>query len=339
MPKTTSGYRILVICVSRIGDTLFSTPAIRAIATSHPDATITVLGHPKRAEVLRNLPFISAVGTINKQRAIWQGHLCSKRYDISFVFGFDEPLVKYALRVSEKVVAFRQNSETINQRLFRLVEPPQFQSEHAVLQLLRLTAALDIPHAGLRLAYSATLSELTEARRRVDALGLTTTRPLIGLQVASFATKAYRDWPIEYFAELCQNIVTQWPDCTFLLFGGKEEINRVTWLQQQLGRHARILAGRLTLRETAALMGLTNLYIGVDTGPTHLMSTYDIPMVVMYHCLSSSSHTGPLDHPCAYLINHPGTDNDCSDIRTMAEISVDRVWQTVQKALREHPPL
>ena len=44
--------RVLIINVTRIGDTILTTPAIRAIAKFFPNATLTVLGHPKRVEVL-----------------------------------------------------------------------------------------------------------------------------------------------------------------------------------------------------------------------------------------------------------------------------------------------
>jgi len=45
---------ILVINVTRIGDTLLAVPALRALATAWPDARLTVLGHPKRVAVLEN---------------------------------------------------------------------------------------------------------------------------------------------------------------------------------------------------------------------------------------------------------------------------------------------
>ncbi|MCE9571511.1 MAG: hypothetical protein K8R10_16135, partial [Rhodocyclales bacterium] len=59
--------RILVINVSRIGDTLLATPAIRALAAAWPEASLDVLGHPNRVEVLEHLPFVRRVGSISKK--------------------------------------------------------------------------------------------------------------------------------------------------------------------------------------------------------------------------------------------------------------------------------
>lgn len=330
--------RILVINVSRIGDTLFTTPAIRAIATAYPGGIINVLGHPNRAEVFRHLPFVHQVGAISKKSAPFLGWLGNKHYDIAFVYGFDEPLVAYALRVARQVVAFRQRNGKLNGKLHRLVEPPPFQSEHAVPQLLHLPAAMGIEPSGLRLGYSVSPDETDWARQTLENDLTPKASPRIGLQIASFPTKAYRDWPVEHFMALCERIRQHWPQSHFLIFGGKDEHARTTALKAHLGHTSTLYAGRLTLRQTAALMSQTDLYIGVDTGPTHLMSTFNIPLVGLYHGFSPSWLIGPLEHPCAYLVDHPLAGRGATTESPMSDISVDRVWQCVERALTEHPP-
>lgn len=329
---------ILFIVVSRIGDSLFATPAIRAVAAAFPKASITVLGHPNRAEVFAHLPCVARVGTITKRRAAWRGRLGGPEFDLAFVYGFDAPLVAYALRAARQVVAFAQDDPTLNRRLLAAVPRPPFQSEHAVAQLLRLPAAVGVAPAGRRIAFQVTDDERAAARRRLDEAGIAAGRPLVGLQVASFPTKAYRDWPVESFAELCDRISARWPGTRFLIFGGPEEKQRTGWLKERLGERAALFAGRLSLRETAALMALTDLYVGVDTGPTHIMSAFDIPLVGLYHCVSPSTLTGPLDHPCAYLVDHPAGHRPDGETLAMAEIPVDTVFARVEQALAEHPP-
>lgn len=324
---------ILFITVSRIGDTLFATPALRAIAARWPQAEITVLGHPKRVEVFEHLPWVARLGAITKASAFWKRLGRRRRFDLAFVFGFDSALVDYALAVSRQVVAFRQNSERINARLLQAVAVPAYQSEHAVRQLLRLPQALGIEAQSLRIAYRAAPAEIDAARRRLGQCGFAGAWPLIGLQVASFPTKGYRDWPIEHFRDLCLRILARWPQARFLIFGGAEEKQRTAALAQALGDAAADFSGRLTLRESGALMACISLYVGVDTGPTHIMSAYDTPMIALYHCLSSSRHTGPLQHPAAWLIDHPHGEAGCSEQSTMAQIDVETVFAAVKSAL------
>lgn len=324
----------LVINVSRIGDTLLATPVLRAIRHAYAGARVDVLCHPKRAEILRHLPFVNTVGTISKRSAWWRGRVGGAPYDYAIVHGFDEPLVAYALRVARRVVAFRQRNENLNRRLYRAVEAPPFQSEHSVSQLLRLPTALGIAPASLRLAYHVVDEERAWARARLADDTPGNAAPLIGLQVASFPTKGYRDWPVESFAELAERIRLEWPHAHFLIYGGKGEVDRTGWLARRLGTRATVYAGRLTLRQTAAIMSLTNLYIGVDTGPTHIMSAFDIPLVGLYHCYSPSRLIGALDHPCFYPVDHPRPYGCATDV-PMAEIAVDTVLAAVRRVLTE----
>ena len=330
---------VLVINVSRIGDTLLATPAIRALAAAWPAASVDVLGHPNRIEVLQHLPFVRRVGAISKKSAPFRGWLdrLAKPYDLAVVYGHDEALVAYALRVAKRVAAFRQANDRINARLAVLVEPPAFQSDHAVPLLLRLPAALGVPHAGLRLSYAVSDLERAWAAATLARDLPAAVTPLVGLQVASFPTKAYRDWPVESFVELCERIRGNWPQAHFLIFGGSEEHQRTAALKARLGAAATVYAGRLSLRQTGALMSRLDIYIGVDTGPTHLMSTFDIPLVGLYHGFSRSELIAPLEHPCFFPVDHPLAGPGCSTEVSMADITVDRVWRAVQQALTEAP--
>ncbi len=325
--------KILIINVTRIGDTLLTTPAIRAISNAFPDHRIDFLGHPKRAEVIKFLPFVQQVKGITKTVAPFKGWIDKKIYDIAFVYGYDEALITYALRAAKKVVAFRQKNPALNNRLFLAVEPSAPHSEHMVKQLLRLPDAMNIKPAGMRLSYCVAETERLKARQILAQKAPVNAYPLVGLQVASFPTKAYRDWPIDNFIKLCERIRNQCKHAHFLIFGGSNEVEKTTRLQLALGNQSTLFAGKTSLRQTAALMSCTNLYVGVDTGPTHLMSAFDIPMISLYHSRFTSQEFGPLDHPCAYQIDHPNSGSKSSETDSMADITVENVWEMVERAL------
>lgn len=332
LPAATS---ILVINVSRIGDTLLATPAVRAIAAAYPEAAIDILGHPNRVEVLRHLPYARKVGAISKTSAPfrgWHAGLGGCKYDLAFVYGHDGPLIAYALRVAHRVIAYRQANPRINARLSKAVEPPPFQSDHAVKMALALPMAAGITPAGYRLDYVVTAAEKTWAAATLARDLPDNAMPLVGLQVASFPTKSYRDWPIEHFMALCERIRGRWSHAHFLIFGGNEEKDRTEALKERLGTSATLYAGRLSLRETGALMSRLDIYIGVDTGPTHLMSAFDIPLVALYHGYSRSELIGPLDHPLCFTVDHPRAGPNCPLDADMADITVEQVFAQVLQA-------
>ena len=325
---------ILLVQVSRIGDTLLATPALRALATAFPEARLSCLAHPKRAEILQGLPFVHHLGRITKKLAPLRGWLPGRSHDLALVFGFDQPLVAYALRVARRVVAFRQGNPALEAQLWRVVEEPAFQSRHAVDYQLALTDAIGLPSAGKYLSYVVSAAEREWASTRLAPLRTSGARPLIGLQIASFPTKGYRDWPLAHFVELCRRIQAEHPGVHFLIFGGSLEQKRTRALHAALPDCSDHCAGSLTLRQTGALMNEVDLYVGVDTGPTHIMGALHRPMVAMYHGHLPSRVLAPLEHPCLWVVDHPRAGQGTSpDDYPMSDISVDAVMAKVREAL------
>jgi len=334
-PSLPEPRRILVVHVTRIGDTVMATPALRALAEHWPGAEITFLGHPKRAEVIEHLPYVRRVGTITKRRAPARGWLNGDRWDLGIVFGFDDALVRYALRVCARVVAFRQNDARINARLFRAVEHPAHNTMHGVDQLLLLPRALGVVPRSRALEYQVAPAEADAAARRLAADGIGQgARPLVGFVIESFPTKTYRDWPPESFAELARRIVERFPSAHFLLFGGALREAKLAPLRAALGGRLTTYAGKLTLRETAALMSRVDLYVGVDTGPTHIAGALRLKMVALYHCLHPGSGLAPPEHPALAVIEHPDAESAaCTERSSLSDITIERVWKGAQALL------
>ena len=329
--------RVLIINVTRIGDTLLATPAIRAIGKFFPNASQTVLGHPNRVEVLANIPTIQRIGGIDKRSALlrgWRDVFAGPEYDWAFVWRNDEALVRYALRKARRVVAHRQQSASINSKLFADVDRIGDNQIHAVAWALSLPMAVGIPADGYQLDYRVSEAEALAARQRLQSDFPNAPGPIIGMQVASFATKSYRDWPIDNFIELATRIAKENESARFVLYGAQSDQERIARLTSALPGKSTSYAGAFSLRETVAMMSCTDLYVGVDTGPTHLFGALKKPMVVLYHPSLRSALYRPLDAPALYVVDHPQAGPDATSDIPMAEISVDTVWQAVSAALR-----
>src|ERR1700730_15362329 len=66
MPAPPAPHRILVVKLASLGDVLTSTPALRALRTSLPEAHIGVLTTPASAPALRGLDTYDEVITFDK---------------------------------------------------------------------------------------------------------------------------------------------------------------------------------------------------------------------------------------------------------------------------------
>ena len=80
-------------------------------------------------------------------------------------------------------------------------------------------------------------------------------------------------------------------------------------------------------------MAELDLYIGVDTGPTHIAGALGMPMVALYHSAYPGRNLVPLQHPACFMIEHPLTGKSADTTPSMADITVAAVLQAAQDLL------
>lgn len=325
--------RVLVIIVARIGDTLLITPTLRAIKARHPEAVVTVMAHPKRMEVLAHSPYVDHLVAMTPKSAFWRYRFSGRCFDEAIVFGHDASLIRLALRTSHRVAAFKQKDFAANVALKEVAKPDSSQPMHAVHERLLLAEVLGIRAEDFRLAYSVSPEEKIWSGNWIAQHVPVSAAPLVGIQPFSFPTKAHRDWPLSAFNELVARLHTAYPQAHFLVFGDAVAQQKSGDLVQCHGAYMTVCAGKLSLRQTAALMAHLDLYVGVDTGPTHLAGALGVPMVAMYHCAYPGRYLAPLDHPALRMIEHPMTGQTRSSEFSMADISVDQVFDAAVELL------
>jgi heptosyltransferase-3 len=311
---------------------LLGTPVMRALKEACPRGKLTVQAHPKRLDVLAHLPFIDRLEPIDKLRAVWRGRLTPRRFAAAVVFGRDPVLVDYALRVSDTVVAYDEPQFASHDRLVRV---PVEDGMHAVKDRLRLAEVLGVHAKNLRLAFHVTDTERERARARLRTRWSTQAGPLVGLQMCSFPTKAHRDWPVEHFRLLAQHLADRYPEVRFVVLGDDHARRAAEPFMQSHAARTLLSAGETSLREAGALIAEMDLYVGVDTGPTHIAGALGVPMVPLYHCQYPGRNLVPLDHPRCRMIEHPLThDRRCAD-QGMEAITVDEVCRAAAELLGE----
>ncbi|MCX7893676.1 MAG: glycosyltransferase family 9 protein [Burkholderiales bacterium] len=323
--------RVLVIAVARIGDTVLATPVLRALAAAIPRGRLDVIVQANRAGLLEGLPYVGRIVGARKL-GLAVARLAGRRYDYAFVYGRDGWLVRHALAVARRVIAFRQPEAGLNERLYRAVEPPTGPI-HAVRERALLLEAVGVPMPDPRAEYRVAPAEAAEAGRFIARAFARRPHPLLALAPKSFPTKAYRDWPQERFVALLDRLFRERPAAGAVVLGDAGARDVAEALGARFPGRVAAAAGARSLRESAALMAACDLYVGVDTGPTHLAGALGLPMVALYHCRHRGRHLAPLGHPALEVIEHPAADADCAETTPMAAIDADTVWQAVARRL------
>ena len=342
--------RILCIYVARFGDTLLMSVVLKALARRFPKAEIDFLGHAKRIQVLENLPFIRHLGAISKTSARLKGWCAQlmgrKPYDLALVWGHDAELVDYAKRVSQHVVISSQCNQKRLNVVDAVIDYPadtlkiREEDDQPLTQWL-----LDIPEKSLGFKATDHTSEyiVAPAERALakellqNATASQQLPTLIGLVVESHPSAPHRDWPLEKFTELTARLHRQYPNAWFVVISGGLAAEKLKQLKTAAGNQLAEFGGRLSMRESVAIMAELDLYIGVDTGPTLFAAALGIPSVMMFHCMRAARLViNPVNPDNVTAIDHPLARAYCSLDTPMGDVSVDQVFEAACARLSQH---
>jgi heptosyltransferase-3 len=120
-----------------------------------------------------------------------------------------------------------------------------------------------------------------EHRVAVEALGpVADGRPLLA---ASIGTKwDVNEWEDANWAALLTRLGTKLPEWGLALLGGADERMRSEALLANWSGSRVNLCGRLSVRESAALLARARVYLGHDSGPMHLAAAVGTPCVAVF---------------------------------------------------------
>ncbi len=286
--------RILLVRLRQIGDVVFTTPAVRAIRRRFPDAHLTYLVEPAAAPIVVGNPHLDDVLIV--PRTGWWGDLRLGRrlraaaFDLAIDFhgGPRASLLTWMSGAPERIgydVAGRGWLYTRRVARSRALLP-----RHSVRSQWDLLEALGIGAPDLE-ADRVEMPVDPRAERSVEdrlrQAGVTERDTLVVVHVS--AGNPFRRWPAASFAELIERLVAARPDRRVVVTSGPSEVlaaDRVVDLaRRQLGPAGtlQVLAcGEFTLVELRALIARASVYVGGDSGPAHLASASDIPIVTLY---------------------------------------------------------
>src|SRR6266487_1928250 len=134
---------------------------------------------------------------------------------------------------------------------------------------------LDAPNAfGLELSDH-------EHQAAVHALGpLSPGGPLLVISIGAKAD--VKDWEDANWAALLRRLGTQLSEWGLAMLGGADERGRSDFLLEHWPGPRVNLCGRLSVRESAALLTRARVYLGHDSGPMHLAAAVGTPCVAVF---------------------------------------------------------
>jgi ADP-heptose:LPS heptosyltransferase len=180
---------------------------------------------------------------------------------------------------------------------------------------------------------------LTDAERRTAtaALGPLTERPLI---VCGPGTKMQaKDWEKDKWRALLGRLQAGYPGYGLVLVGAQEDLEFSEYAGQEWGGAKVNLCGRMSPRETAAVLEHAEVFLGPDSGPMHLAASVGVPCVIAFsaHGLPGVWFPNGGSHQIVY---HQTECFNCGletciveEKKCMRSIAVDEMEQAVGRVL------
>jgi len=282
--------KILLRGVNRIGDTVFSLPAVRALRRGFPGAEITALVKPQVAALLESVPEIDRVllfdtrgphrGPGGRLRLVRR--LRREGFDLAVLFhnSLETALIAFLAGIPERVGYVKELRGPL---LTRKRPFPREPVDHAV-HYLDLVSLLGVPVEG------GLLPELRVAsgdRAYVRRLLGDPPRPLVALIPGSLAET--RRWFPDRFAATADRLLAE-KGGTVVIVGGSGDRGVARRVTERMKREARDLTGRLDLRQSMALLAESDLVISNDTGPMHLAWAVGARVITFFGAADLKQH-------------------------------------------------
>jgi ADP-heptose:LPS heptosyltransferase len=298
--------RILVIRLSSIGDIILTTPVLKALRERYPHARIDYLVMDRFKEAIEGIPWIDNL--ILFPRESCRGIRALVRFADGLARNRYDTVIDLHAKFRSRVIAGRLGAEVLRYRKRvwwkSILVPLRLMTYHVddtiVRNYFRPLAKIGIHYSEEKLFFLFNDSDLAAVPDLGDFIVM-----------APGAANETKKWPWEYFSRLGSLI-----DGNIALVGGKSEFAALERIRQAIGGRCENLAGKLSLKESGALISRARFVVTNDSGPFHIsravgtkafvlfgptdpaMFTYDTNSVLLYEGIDCSPCSLHGDRTC-----------------------------------------
>ena len=315
---------MLVVKLGHLGDVLLAAPVVSALKRHAPHAEVDALVYADTAAMLSGHPDLAELHVLDGRELSLLRRLRARRYQLLVALS-DKPRIAWLSRltgVRYAVSPARADRPGFWQRSFtHFYRLPPGNTRHTVEVHLDALRALGVEVAPQDRRIVMAPGEAAE--RRVASLGL----PGAFVIVHPASRWLFKCWPADRMAELIDFLQARGEHVVLTGSSSPEENALVEEVVRRVQRPVINLAGKLNLKELAALIAKARLFIGVDSAPMHMASAMGTPAVAIFgpsgeiewgpwkvpHRIVVSQHSC---RPCGY--NGCGGGNRSECIETIA---------------------
>ena len=277
--------------LSAIGDTCHALAVIRRLQDNWPDARITWIIGKTEASLMADIADIEfVVFDKSKGRRAYKdvsAQLGERHYDIALCMHASMRANLLCRRIPATVrLGFDKARARDFQWLFTNRRVPAAQGEHALEAMMSFATTIGAQQRDLRWDIPLPSSAEAFAARFIHA-----GKPLVIISpCSSRRSRNYRNWSIDNYAAIVRHLQQKY-DCDVVLTGGNSEAEQ-RYGQMLATTGAVNLMGKTSLKELLALIRAARVVICPDSGPAHMATTANTPVIALF-ATSNPDRTGP----------------------------------------------
>jgi ADP-heptose:LPS heptosyltransferase len=270
--------RVLLISNTALGDTLFSTPAIRALAERYPAWELEVLAHRVFGGLLEHNPQVAKIWSYpgrNRHLITLARQLRQRSFDLAIILHGNDPeatLLAYLSGAPFIIGSAKSPLAFVYSAAVAFTDP----SQHAIerrLDYVRLVGA-DTVDKSMDLFLPPVESERAGAilTEHFGAI------PPLLLALHPTGSDPYKWWPAGSFIEL-GNFLYEAYRAPLLIISGAADREQACAIAARLEAPTLVTGGRYPLTTVAALLARCHLLVANDSGPLHMGLALGVPTI------------------------------------------------------------
>ena len=285
--------KILILRLDAVGDFILTTPAIRAIRENFPAAYITLVVTQKVYPMAELCPYVNEIipfytpyssSTINSDNVDILAttmdfsiqKLLHRHFDACFTFVNDttHAIMAYFSGAQLRIGLADSTAKDIFTHQIEIDHTKFIHHCEKNLQILRC-CGLKISSENLNLWYG--LEDIHRAKNILKNFAQNRVKVALGIG----ASIPERKYPVEKYLIALREIISL--GASIIILGGADEIEDAKFLEDNLPAEfvKNIVKLKPSWRTTAAIMSMTDIYIGNDTGTQHVAAALKKPVIVL----------------------------------------------------------
>ena len=329
--------RVLIIRLSSIGDIILTTPILKQLKEKFPDIVIDFVVLKNFKDSIEGSPYIDNLILFDKKKddgfrniKKFGKKLNENRYD--YVFDLHRKFRSKLISSEIKSKIFVYPKRKLWKSLLVKLKLIKYHVDDTIIKnYFKAFKVLGIKYKWEDLDFNFSKDDLENIKKYSGMFAM-----------APGASKETKKWLPEKFGKLAKKLYDKYKIKTVLL-GGKEDIERCELINKVSENSCINLAGKISLKESGALLSVSKLLVTNDSGPFHIgrgvgCKSYVIfgptdPNMFEYNNLAELIYANEKCSPCSL---HGGKKCPKGHFNCMNNIDENYIFEKIVKDLEKN---